>query len=524
MPFLLRNLTLQPGDDEGRLPVLAARRLGLDPASLLQFRILRKGVDARKKPRVLLVYSISFSLDDEATFWKSHHTTPDLEQLPIETPLIFSKKNCSSPIVVVGMGPAGLFCALRLAVHGISTTILERGKPVEERVRDVARFWRNGEFAPESNVQFGEGGAGTFSDGKLTCRLRDPNTAWVLDQLIHFGAPPEIRYQAKPHVGTDRLRSVVAAIRGGLQEQGCSIRFSTCLTGLTSQAGQINAVLCNNQDELPCKHLVLAIGHSARDTYRKLADLNLLMEPKPFAIGLRVEHPQQLIDRIQYGKPHPALPKADYALTWNNNATGRSCYSFCMCPGGVVIAGSSEKEMVVTNGMSNLGRDSGYANSALVVNVRPDDFDGTDPLAGVRFQQRWERQAFEAAGRHYGAPAQNLLAYIGQGKGIVNSSYRPGAVETDLATVLPDYVTATLKEGISSFNRKMKGFVTGEATLTGVETRTSAPLRILRGEDCQSLTLRGLYPCGEGAGYAGGIMSAALDGVRVADMIAAQAG
>jgi len=522
MPFIVRNLTLLPGQDEDRLKGLVAGRFSISPANVLQFRIIRKGVDARKKPRVLLVYAVSFSLADEDAFWQRYGSSPDLERVPPEKAPSFCKHSGADPVVIVGMGPAGLFCALRLAAYGIAATVLERGKPVEERVKDVARFWRDGLLDPESNVQFGEGGAGTFSDGKLTCRLRDPNTAWVLEQLIRFGAPQEIRYQAKPHVGTDRLRSVVAAIRSHLQEQGCTIRFSTRLTGLGSQAGRIAAVRCGNLEELPCKHLVLAIGHSARDTYAVLSSRQLLLEPKPFAIGLRVEHPQQLIDRIQYGRPHPALPKADYALTYNNDQTRRSCYSFCMCPGGLVVASSSEADMVVANGMSNLGRNSGLANSALVVNVRPDDFDGADPLAGVRFQQQWERLAFEAGGRDYRAPAQNLLAFIGQGTGGCQSSYRPGTAEADLATVLPEYVSTTLREGIASFDRKMKGFVTREATLTGVETRTSAPLRILRNEDCQSPTLQGLYPCGEGAGYAGGIMSAALDGIRVADTIAGQ--
>ncbi len=523
MPFLLRNLTLQPGEDESRLVGQTARFFGLDPAVLQQFRILRKGVDARKKPRVLLVYTVSFNVADEAAFWKRHQNTPDLEQLPVEPPHTFIKRSSADPVVIVGMGPAGLFCALRLAAYGIAVTILERGKPVEERVKDVARFWRDGRLDPESNVQFGEGGAGTFSDGKLTCRLRDPNTGWVLDQLIRFGAPPEIRYQAKPHVGTDRLRSVVAALRAGLLESGADLRFSTCLTDLVSSNGQISAVRNNHQDELPCRHLVLAVGHSARDTYALLARQKLLMELKPFAIGLRVEHPQGVIDRIQYGKPHPALPRADYALTYNNDLTKRSCYSFCMCPGGLVVASSSEAEMVVVNGMSNLGRDSGFANSALVVNVRPEDFDGGDPLAGVRFQQQWERTAFAVGGGNYRAPAQNLVAFIGQGAGGgYLSSYRPGVLEADLSTVLPEYVIQTMREGIVSFDRKMKGFVTREATLTGVETRTSAPLRILRNENLQSPSLQGLYPCGEGAGYAGGIMSAALDGVRVADTIAGQ--
>ncbi len=522
MPFVYRNLTLQPGEDEGQLAVLTARRLGLSPTQLLQFRITRKAVDARKKPRVLLVYTVGFSVADETGFWRKHRHTPHLEQISVEDPPVFSKRTTPEPVVVVGMGPAGLFCALRLAAYGIAATIIERGKPVEERVRDVARFWQDGSLDKESNVQFGEGGAGTFSDGKLTCRLRDPNTAWVLEQLVRYGAPAEIRYQAKPHVGTDRLRTVVAAVRAGLQELGIGIRFTTRLTGLTGQAGRICAAVCNGQEEIPCRHLVLAIGHSARDTYRMLADQRLLMEPKPFAIGLRVEHSQDLIDRIQYGKPHPALPRADYALTYNNEVTNRSCYSFCMCPGGVIIGSSSEPEMLVVNGMSNLRRHSGFANSALVTNVRPDDFEGNDPLAGVRFQQRWERMAFEAGGSNYHAPGQNLLGFIGKGSGGYHSSYRPGVVAVDLASILPTYVTSTLREGIESFGRKMKGFVTGEATLTGVETRTSAPLRIVRGEDLQSPSLQGLYPCGEGAGYAGGIMSAALDGVRVADRIAAQ--
>ncbi len=520
MPVLLRNLMLRPDEAETLLIERVASQFGLEPEELSQFRIIRKGIDARKKPRVMLVYTVSFCVRNEAAFLHKHAALSQLEQLAPVVPPVFSTCSKHEPVVVVGMGPAGLFCALRLTAYGIPVTLLERGKAVEERVQDVARFWREGVLDAESNVQFGEGGAGTFSDGKLTCRLRDPNTAWVLEQLIRFGAPEEIRYLAKPHVGTDRLRSVVAAIRTGLQQQGCGVRFSAKLTDLVSQDGRLASIRYNQHDELPCRHLVLAIGHSARDTYTVLQS-QLLMEQKPFAIGLRVEHPQPLIDRIQYGRSHPALPKADYALTYNNEQTGRSCYSFCMCPGGVVIGGSSEPEMVVTNGMSNLGRDSGLANSALVVNVRPQDFSGSDPLAGVRFQQHWERLAFAAGGHSYRAPAQNLLQFLGQAKaGNYRSSYRPGTVAADLTTVLPNYVSSTLREGIRAFERKMKGFVTAEATLTGVETRTSAPLRILRGEDCQSPALAGVYPCGEGAGYAGGIMSAALDGVRVADKIA----
>ncbi len=520
MPFLLRNLSLLPEENEDKLLKKAASVLGIAPSQIRNLKIVRKAVDARKKPRVLVIYTVSFSLDDEPAFADRTGSIPDLEQLPEDTPVVFTKNPSPGAIVIAGMGPAGLFCALRLAQYDICSTIIERGRPVEERVKDVARFWREGLLDSESNVQFGEGGAGTFSDGKLTCRLRDPNSSWVVDQLIRFGAPPEIRFLAKPHVGTDRLRKVVVSIRKALQQHGCDVRFSTSLNSIASTESRIRAVHCNSGQELPCSHLVLAIGHSARDTYRMLAEQGLPMEPKPFAIGLRVEHPQELIDRIQYGRPHPALPKADYALTYNNRLTGRSCYSFCMCPGGVIIGSSSEPDLLVVNGMSNLRRDSGLANSALVTNVRPDDFDGCDPLSGVRFQQHWERLAFEAGGSNYMAPGQNLLAFMGLGSGPFASSCTPGVVEADLALLLPDYISATLKEGIESFGRKMKGFVTREATLTGVETRTSAPLRIIRGDDLQSPSLSGLYPCGEGAGYAGGIISAALDGVRVADRIA----
>ena len=523
MPLLLRNLTLLPGEDEARLAGLAARIIGRPPAELRDFRIIRKGVDARKKPKVLLVYTVSFSLAGDEVLTG----IPNLEHVaateePPDPARFAGRATGADPIVIAGMGPAGLFCALRLLHHGLTATVLERGRPVEDRVADVARFWRDGILDRESNVQFGEGGAGTFSDGKLTCRLRDPNSAWILEQLVRFGAPPEIRYLAKPHVGTDRLRTVLAALRAQLLHAGFAIRFSTRLDGIAAGNGRMTAACLASGDELPCRHLVLAIGHSARDTYAMLARSAIMLEQKPFAIGLRVEHPQELIDRIQYGSPHPALPRADYALTYNNEGTGRSCYSFCMCPGGVVIGGASEAGMVVTNGMSNLGRDSGLANSALVVNVRPDDFNGNDPLAGVRFQQYWERLAFEAGGGGYRAPARNLLSFMGKGRGRHASSYRPGTVEADLAALLPEYVTQTLREGIDLFGKRLKGFVTAEATLTGVETRTSAPLRILRGKDCQSPGLQGLYPAGEGAGYAGGIMSAALDGVRIADLIAAQ--
>ena len=529
MSFLLRNISLQPGQNEKQLISIAADIIGATVDKLENFHIVRKAVDARKKPRVLLVYSVAFDIKDANLLQHLQNLNlPDLgivEAKPANTTdfkATLNPKHKEQPIVIVGMGPAGLFCALRLVWHGLPATVLERGKPVTQRVKDVALFWQKGMLDEESNVQFGEGGAGTFSDGKLTCRLRDPNSRWILEQLTRFGAPAEICFQAKPHIGTDRLRKVVAQITAFLQQKGCVLQYSTRCTGFGSTKNRINVAYTANNEELPCRHLVLAIGHSARDSYAMLASSKLIMEAKPFAIGLRVEHPQSLIDKIQYGKPHPALPRADYALTFNNKNSGRSCYSFCMCPGGLVVASSSEAGMVVTNGMSNLGRNSDLANSALVVNVRPEDFGATDPLAGIRFQQHWERLAFAAGNSSYHAPASNLLAFLGSGSGNFCSSYRPAVVEADLSALLPDYVTRTLQEGIIAFGKKMKGFVTAEATLTGVETRTSAPLRILRGKDCQALSIAGLYPAGEGAGYAGGIMSAALDGVRIADMIAAQ--
>ncbi|HKZ16763.1 MAG TPA: hypothetical protein VJ161_04780, partial [Geobacteraceae bacterium] len=394
--------------------------------------------------------------------------------------------------------------------------------PVDERLQDVQSFWSRGMLDPESNVQFGEGGAGAFSDGKLTTRVRDSNMEYALEKLVQFGAPREILYLGKPHIGTDRLRNVILEIRRSLEAAGFEILFRRKLTDIVCTADRLVAAILNERDQVPCDHLVLAPGHSARDTYEMLVRHSVQLRQKPFAVGLRVEHPQELINRIQYGMPgHPVLPVADYALAYNNPRTKRSLYSFCMCPGGVIVGGSSEEGMVVTNGMSNYRRNAPFANSALVVPVGEEDFHGQGPLAGVEFQRAWERKAFLAGGGNYCAPAQNLMAFLGKGRGkVFASTYLPGVRETDLGEVLPDYVVETMREGISYFDRKMRGFMTEEATLTGVETRTSSPVRIVRDDDMQSVNLKGLYPVGEGAGYAGGIMSAALDGIRAADMIA----
>jgi len=524
--FLLRNLALFLEEDESLLPQRIAAIFVLSPAQVLSCRVVRKGVDARKKPRIKFVYTVEFTVADAESFWARHAGHGDLERVAAAPPVVFSKMADGERIVVVGSGPAGLFASLRLVEYGLRPVLLERGREMDTRVRDVGRFWQKGELDEESNIQFGEGGAGTFSDGKLTTRVRDPQTGYVLARLVEFGAPEEIAWLARPHIGTDRLRGVVVNIRRFLVSRGVEVRFGARLTDLRLRGARLHAVVVNGSEELPCDRLLLCPGHSARDTYAMLDARRVPLESKPFAVGLRVEHPQELINRIQYGlASHPKLSPADYALTYNDTASGRSAYSFCMCPGGVVVASSSESGGVVTNGMSSHGRNTPWANSALVATVRREDFRGSSPLAGIGFQRELEQRAFTLGGGNYHAPAQNLLAFLGKGKGgRVDSTYRPGVREVELERLLPDYVSRTLRDGIAAFERKMRGFITAEATLVGVESRTSAPVRILRGEDFQSVGVSGLYPCGEGAGYAGGIMSAALDGIRVADAVAGQGG
>ncbi len=524
MPFQVRNFAVDFTIREDELFENLRLRLLLERDEITDWRIIRKGLDARKKSSIRYVYTIEFSVRDEEGCRDKFSIDPDILPVDVEPTRFIPRLSSKRKIIIAGMGPAGLFAAIRLASYGLRPILIERGRPVEERVRHVETFWRGGALNPESNVQFGEGGAGTFSDGKLTTRIRDENLRYVLENLVHFGAPTEILWLAKPHIGTDRLRRVVRRIRNELLARGCEFLFSGKLTDITSRNSRVNTVVMNDRDEVPCDFLVLATGHSARDTYEMLVRRGVHLEKKPFAVGVRVEHPQQRINCIQYGIPsHPCLPQAEYVLTFADPDTERSVYSFCMCPGGVVMAAASEEGCLVTNGMSTYRRDAPYANSALVVAVDGRDFPGNNPLAGVEFQRNWERNAFAAGGGTYRAPAQNLLDFVeGRGSRGVRSSYRPGVVETDLARVLPPEIAQALKSGIRGFDRKMRGFLTQEATLTGVETRTSSPVRIVRGDDLQSVSLKGLFPTGEGAGYAGGIMSAAIDGIRVADRIASE--
>jgi hypothetical protein len=425
------------------------------------------------------------------------------------------------PPVVVGTGPAGLLAALVLAEQGYRPLVLEQGRPVDERTLDVATFWQKGQLDPVSNVQFGEGGAGTFSDGKLTTRVHDPGMKIVLEKLIAAGAPAEISYLHKPHIGTDQLRQVVKHLRQQIIAAGGTVEFGAKVTDIQLGDNRLVGLTVNGSRKIPCSLALLAIGHSARDTYQMLYRRGLAMEAKPFAIGLRIEHPQALIDRAQYGSfaGHPQLGAADYSLVYHDRTTGRSAFSFCMCPGGQVVAAASEEGGVVTNGMSLYSRGSGLANSALAVNVTPADFSGV--LGGVEFQRRYEKLAFVWGGGGYMAPAQTVGSFLVGSKAasLSKPSYLPGTVTAELRQCLPDFVAATLAKALPDFGRKIKGFDHPGAVLTGVETRTSAPVRLLRQDDRMSCNIAGIYPMGEGAGYAGGIMSAALDGMNTATAV-----
>jgi uncharacterized FAD-dependent dehydrogenase len=520
MALWLRDITLEWGEAETCLPFRVARLLGITAEELCNMRVIRRSLDARSKPRLRQVVTVEFAVPDEARLLQRLAGNPRLQRAPAMAAPDILRVTAPHRALVVGMGPAGLFAALRLAECGVEVTLVERGRPVEERVRDVERFWSGGILDTESNVQFGEGGAGTFSDGKLSTRLNHPWLRHVLTTLVACGARENILVEARPHIGTDRLRLVLIRFREKLRKLGVDLRYETTLTGLELRSGRIAGGVLNRRELLACQSLVLAPGHSARDTYRMLLDHGVNLAPKDFAVGVRVEHPRELIDRMQYGRHHPVdLPAADYVLRYNDSDSGRGVYSFCMCPGGEVINSASEVDGLVVNGMSRADRNTGFSNSALVVSVRPADWADRGLLGGVEFQRRLEQAAFRGGGGGFIAPAQNLMAFAGRGSGPCRSSCRPGVIEFDMAALLPDFVTVGLRRALPYFDRQMRGFLTGEAVLVGVESRTSAPVRIVRDDHGESLSHPGLFPAGEGAGYAGGIMSAALDGLKVAEGI-----
>ncbi len=503
---------------------LSARALKMSEKDIAHARIVKKSVDARDKGDIHFTLSLDVVLSKTPKFLPKFAAEREPEPEWLVKP---DERLPENPPVVAGLGPGGLFAALTLAKRGLKPIVLERGRDVHTRRRDVARFFSSGELDESSNVQFGEGGAGAFSDGKLNTGIKDPRCRFVLSTLYQFGAPEEILYDAKPHIGTDRLPEVVMRIREEIIRLGGEVRFSSTLTDIITDRNRAVGVRYTSSDgktvELPCSAVLMAIGHSARDTFEMLAKKGILMERKPFSIGARIEHSQEWLNKCQYGAAHshPSLGAADYKLS-AKASDGRGVYTFCMCPGGTVVAAASEKGGVVTNGMSEYARDYENCNAALLVDVRTDDFpEEAGVLAGVEFQRKWEAKAFEIGGGDYKAPAQLVGDFLKNIKskhgGGVQPSYKPGVCWTRLSECLPEFAVSGIREGILAFDRRMRGFADNSGVLTGVETRSSSPVRILRDAKTFECSVKGIFPIGEGAGYAGGILSAAVDGIRVAE-------
>jgi uncharacterized protein len=540
-PTMLRitELRLPLDHPEDALRPAIVQRLGIRDPELTGFTVFKRSHDARKKHAMVFIYTVDCELQDEARVLASladdRHVRPSPDtsyRFVAHAPADFPAAHRLRP-VVVGFGPCGIFAALILAQMGLKPIVLERGKAVRERTQDTWGLWRKRVLHPESNVQFGEGGAGTFSDGKLYSQISDPRhlTRKVLSEFVKAGAPEEILFVAKPHIGTFRLVGMVEKMRADIEALGGEIRFGQRVTDLHIDGGRLRGLVLASGEEIRADHVVLALGHSARDTFAMLHERGVFLEPKPFSVGFRIEHPQSIIDRARFGPNagHPLLGAADYKLV-HHAKNGRSVYSFCMCPGGTVVAATSEPERVVTNGMSQYSRNERNANAGIVVGISPQDYrqdglpDGpVNPLDGIAFQRRLESQAYELGGRSYDAPGQLVGDFI-RGRastafGSVMPSYKPGVHLTDLAPSLPAYAIEAIREALPAFERQIRGFAMDDAVLTGVETRTSSPLRITRGKDCQSLNVKGLFPAGEGAGYAGGIMSAGVDGIEVAEAL-----
>ncbi len=531
---MLRITELKLPLDHAEDALLAAicTRLGVTPDAVRSFSIFRRGYDARKKSSIMLIYTLDIDLANEAAvlarFAEDRHVqpTPDTSYKFVgQAPADLKQRP-----IVIGMGPCGFMAALILAQMGFRPIVLERGKIVRERTKDTWDLWRRNNLHPESNVQFGEGGAGTFSDGKLYSQIKDPqfHGRKVLEEFVKAGAPEEILYVSKPHVGTFRLVKMVENIRQTITDLGGEIRFESKVDRLIRENGKVVGLELANGERIDTEHVVLAVGHSARDTFEMLHAEGVYMEAKPFSIGFRAEHPQTLIDAARFGPNagNPILGAADYKLV-HHCKNGRAAYSFCMCPGGQVVAATSEPGRVVTNGMSQYSRAERNANAALVVEVHPEDFPGdykTNPLVGIAFQRQWESAAFVAGGGTYEAPAQKIGDFLAgrpsKALGSVEPSYQPGVHLTDLSQCVPPFVIEALREAIPAFDKQIRGFAMADAVLTGVETRTSSPVRIKRGPDFQSVNTRGLFPAGEGAGYAGGILSAGVDGIKVAEALA----
>lgn len=519
----VNQIKLSINEDIADIQAKIEKKLKIRPEDILSVTIFKESIDARKGT-INFVYTVDVEVRDEERVLKKNKDTcltPDFSYREVKE----GRGELKTRPVVIGTGPAGIFAGLVLSKRGYRPIILERGRDVESRTKDVDEFWRSGKLNTESNVQFGEGGAGTFSDGKLTTRIKDKRCRKVLEEFVKAGAPPEILYSYKPHIGTDILKVVVKNMRKTIEDLGGEIRFESKVTDFFIEEGKIKSLEINDCETLEADQVILAIGHSARDTYEVLNKRGVQIRQKPFSIGVRIEHPQELIDESQYGKhkDNKKLGAADYRLTYQAT-NGRAAYTFCMCPGGEVVAAASEENMIATNGMSEYKRDKQNANSALLVQVNTDDFESDDALAGMEFQRKYEKLAFELGGGNYKAPIQLVGDFLDDSESKtlkeVNPSYRPEVKLTDLRKCLPDFVVETMKEAIVEMDKKLHGFASRSAILTGVETRSSAPIRIEREEESlESLNTSGLFPCGEGGGYAGGIISGAVDGIRVAEKI-----
>ena len=524
----ITELKLPLEHSETALKTAIVQRLGISAEDLLSYTVFRQGHDARKRDYISLVYTLDVELKQEASVLARFKDDPQILITPDTTYRFVTQAPATLPSrpLIIGMGPCGLFAGLILAQMGFKPLILERGKEVRERTKDTFGLWRKGLFNPESNVQFGEGGAGTFSDGKLYTQIKDPNHYGrkVLTEFVKAGAPAEILRVSKPHIGTFKLVTMVEQMRATIESLGGEIRFQSRVDSLNIDQGRVTGVTLADGETLYSQYVVLAVGHSARDTFKMLYEKGVYVEAKPFSVGFRIEHPQSLIDKCRYGKNagHPLLGAADYKLV-HHAENGRAVYSFCMCPGGTVVAATSEAGHVVTNGMSQYSRNERNANSGIVVSISPEDYPG-HPLAGIDFQRQLEAKAYELGGGTYQAPGQLVGDFLANRPsttlGTVQPSYTPGVHLGDLSTALPEYAITAIREALPAFDKKIKGFAMADAVLTGVETRTSSPIRIKRNELFQSINTQGLYPAGEGAGYAGGILSAAVDGIKVAEALA----